>query len=44
MIIEKIVEPYFGENIYLLTDKKTKKCAVIDPGGAYKRFNDIYRR
>lgn len=34
MKIEKIVEPYFGENMYILVDENTKKCAVIDPGGA----------
>lgn len=34
MKIEKIVEPYFGENMYILVDEKTKKCAVVDPGGA----------
>lgn len=34
MKIEKIVEPYFGENMYVLVDEKTKKCAVVDPGGA----------
>ena len=33
MKIEKIVEPYFGENMYILVDDKTKKCAVVDPGG-----------
>ena len=33
MKIEKMVEPYFGENMYILVDEKTKKCAVIDPGG-----------
>ena len=34
MIIDKIVEPYFGENMYILIDEETKKCAVVDPGGA----------
>ena len=34
MKIEKIVEPYFGENMYILIDEETKKCAVVDPGGA----------
>lgn len=34
MKIEKIVEPYFGENMYILVDEKTKKCALVDPGGA----------
>ena len=33
-IIDKIVEPYFGENMYILIDEETKKCAVVDPGGA----------
>ncbi|MEF9991011.1 MAG: MBL fold metallo-hydrolase [Romboutsia sp.] len=32
MILEKLVEPYFGENTYIIGDEKTKKCAVIDPG------------
>ena len=31
MIIDKIVEPYFGENMYILIDEETKKCAVVDP-------------
>ena len=34
MKLEKIVEPYFGENMYILIDEETKKCAVVDPGGA----------
>lgn len=34
MKIEKMVEPYFGENMYVLIDDETKKCAVVDPGGA----------
>lgn len=38
MIIEKIVEPYFGENMYVLVDEKTKKCAVVDPGGAVDKI------
>ena len=25
MIIDKIVEPYFGENIYILIDEETKE-------------------
>ena len=42
MKIEKIVEPYFGENMYILIDEETKKCAVVDPGGATdKIFNYI---
>ncbi|RDY29150.1 MBL fold metallo-hydrolase [Romboutsia weinsteinii] len=40
MIIEKVVDTYFGENTYLLGDTKTKKCAVIDPGAD---VNDILR-
>lgn len=32
MKIEKFVEPNFGENIYVLSDDESKKCAVIDPG------------
>ena len=38
MKIEKIVEPNFGENIYFLIDEKTKKCAVIDPGGVESKI------
>ena len=38
MKIEKIIEPYFGENIYLLIDTDTNKCAVIDPGGMADRI------
>lgn len=34
MKIEKFVELSFGENIYILTDEETNKCAIIDPGGA----------
>lgn len=34
MKIEKILEPSFGENMYILVDEETKKCAVVDPGGA----------
>ena len=33
MKIEKIVEPNFGENIYVLVDEDSKKCAIVDPGG-----------
>ena len=38
MKIEKIVEPNFGENIYFLIDDKTKKCAVVDPGGVESKI------
>ncbi len=42
MRIDKIVEPYFGQNMYMLVDEESKKCAVIDPGGAVdKIFNYI---
>lgn len=34
MIIKKFVDSYFGVNTYVLGDEKTKKCAVIDPGGS----------
>lgn len=34
MIIEKLVDGYFGENTYVLGDLKTRKCAIIDPGGS----------
>lgn len=33
MILEKLVDPYFGVNTYIVGDENTKKCAVIDPGG-----------
>ena len=38
MKIDKIVEPYFGENMYILIDEDTKKSAVIDPGGAIDKI------
>lgn len=38
MKIDKIVEPYFGENMYMLVDTETKKAAVIDPGGAVEKI------
>lgn len=34
MIIERVVDRFMGENTYILGDEKTKKCAVIDPGGS----------
>ncbi|HBH3650996.1 TPA: MBL fold metallo-hydrolase [Clostridioides difficile] len=34
MIIKKFVDSYFGVNTYVLGDERTKKCAVIDPGGS----------
>ena len=34
MIIKNFVDSYFGVNTYVLGDEKTKKCAVIDPGGS----------
>ena len=34
MIIEKVVDRFMDENTYILGDEKTKKCAVIDPGGS----------
>ncbi len=41
-MIKKIVEPNFGENMYIIHDEETKKCAVIDPGGAVDEiFNYI---
>ena len=36
-IIDKIVEPYFGENMYILIDEETKKCAVVDTGGSSEK-------
>ena len=33
MIIEKVVDRFMDENTYIIGDEKTKKCAVIDPGG-----------
>ena len=44
MIIDKIVEPYFGENIYILIDEETKKCAVIDPGGASEKVLNYIKK
>lgn len=47
MKIEKLVEPNFGENVYILIDDNTKKCAVVDPGGIesqilnYIKNNDL---
>lgn len=38
MILEKIVESGMGENTYIVGDKNTKKCIVVDPGA---RFIDI---
>ena len=38
MKIDKIVEPYFGENMYILIDDETKKCAIVDPGGASEKI------
>ena len=29
MIIDKIVEPYFGENMYILIDEETKKPLAV---------------
>ena len=34
MIIEKVVDRFMDENTYIIGDKKTKKCAIIDPGGS----------
>ena len=44
MIIDKIVEPYFGENMYILIDEETKKCAVVDPGGASDKILNYIKR
>lgn len=43
MKIEKIIEPYFGENMYILIDEETKKCAVVDPGGASDKILNYIR-
>ncbi len=40
MYIKKILEPNFGENMYILVDEETKKCAVVDPGGAVDKIFD----
>lgn len=37
-MIQKIIEPNFGENMYVLFDEDSKKCAVIDPGGAVDKI------
>ena len=34
MIIEKVVDRFMDENTYIIGDEKTKKCAIIDPGGS----------
>ncbi|WFD09253.1 MBL fold metallo-hydrolase [Tepidibacter hydrothermalis] len=34
MFLEKVVAGVYGVNCYILGDIETKKCAVIDPGGA----------
>ena len=44
MIIDKIVEPYFGENMYILIDEETKKCAVVDPGGATEKILNYLKK
>lgn len=44
MIIDKIVEPYFGENMYILIDEETKKCAVVDPGGASEKVLNYIKK
>ena len=36
MKIKKFTDHLFGENTYLITDKKTREGAVIDPGGDVK--------
>lgn len=40
MIIERVEERYMGENTYILGDRITKKCAIIDPGA---RVDQILR-
>jgi len=44
MKIDKIVEPYFGENMYILIDEETKKCAVVDPGGATDKILNYLKK
>lgn len=44
MLIKRIVEPNFEENVYILADDKTKKCAVIDPGGAKDSILDFIKQ
>lgn len=44
MKIDKIVEPYFGENMYILIDEETKSCAVIDPGGASDKILNYIKK
>lgn len=44
MKIEKITEPYFSENIYILVDEKTKKCAIVDPGGEKDKILNYIKR
>ncbi len=44
MIIEKVVDRYMDENTYILGDEKTKKCAVIDPGGSIIDIFNIVKK
>lgn len=44
MIIEKVVDRYMDENTYILGDEKTKKCAVIDPGGSIIDIFNIIKK
>ena len=32
MILETVVDRYFGVNTYIIADDETNKCAIIDPG------------
>jgi len=41
MFLEKIVAGVYGVNCYILGDIGTKKCAVIDPGGACDEILNI---
>ncbi|CAH2212631.1 MBL fold metallo-hydrolase [Tepidibacter aestuarii] len=43
MFLEKVVAGVYGVNCYILGDVETKKCAVIDPGGACDEILDIIK-
>ncbi|WP_099187783.1 MBL fold metallo-hydrolase [Tepidibacter mesophilus] len=44
MFLEKIVAGVYGVNCYILGNTETKKCAVIDPGGACDEIIDIIKK
>ena len=44
MIIEVIEDRFMGENTYLLGDKKSKKCIIIDPGASLEDILSSVKR